>query len=246
MLQSSLLSDLNPKYQIDENALPKSTPSVSYLTLFPSPNRRLLSQFSSPAANLKDIIQQLSSPLLVRMIGTKDGAKLGIVCVKQGVPRKKIIKGMKCHIDKIAYHQHGCMVLVCIISVVDDTKLITKAIIRELQQILKELVLNKNGRRPLLQLLDPNCSHYFSPNDLAPLNSYKPSLSVRDHSEVSSQTETSKVEEPGDDEPKEDIEVTADEANKHGDNSHLVESGKKDPIIRRQELLIKSGLGEGK
>ncbi|KAF7835404.1 pumilio-like protein 24-like [Senna tora] len=94
--------------------------------------------------------------------------------------RKKIIKGMKGHIDKIAYHEHGCMV---------------------------------------------------SPDDLAPLNSYIPSLSV-------------KVEEPGDDEPKEDMEVTADEANKDGDNSHLVESGKKDPIVRRQELLSKSGLAE--
>ncbi|KAF7841880.1 pumilio-like protein 24-like [Senna tora] len=99
--------------------------------------------------------------------------------------RKKIIKGMKGHIDKIAYHQHGCMVLVCIISVVDGTKLITKAIIRELQQILKELVLEK------------------------------------DHSEVSYQTETSKVEEPGDDEPKEDMGVTADEANKDGDKQKI-------------------------
>lgn len=43
------------------------------------------------------------------------------------------------------------------------------------------------------------------------------------------------------------MEETADEANddKHsGDDSHPVESGKKDPIVRRQELLIKSGLAE--
>ncbi|KAF7841843.1 pumilio-like protein 24-like [Senna tora] len=181
-------------------------------------HRLLMAYFSiAYKSSITDIIQQLSSPLLVKMIGTKDGAKLGILCVKQGVPRKKIIKGMKGHIDKIAYHQQGCMVLVCIISVVDDIKRITKAIIRKLQQILMELVLDKNGRRPLLQLLNPNCSHYFSPNDLAPLNSYIPSLFVKDHSEVSSQTETSKVEEPGDDEPKEDMEVTADEANKDGD-----------------------------
>ncbi|KAF7841862.1 pumilio-like protein 24-like [Senna tora] len=213
---------------------------------------RLLMEYFSIAdkSSVTDIIQQLSSPLLVKMIGTKDGAKLGILCVKQGVPRKKIINGMKGHIDKIAYHQRGCMVLVCIISVVDGTKLIIKAIIRELQQILKKLVLDKNGRRPLLQLLNHNCSRYFSPNDLAPLNSYIPSLSVKinceaisflgtleatvllfililqfdccqDHSEVSSQTETSKVEEPGDDEPKEDLEVTTDEANKDGDKQKI-------------------------
>lgn len=43
------------------------------------------------------------------------------------------------------------------------------------------------------------------------------------------------------------MEETADEANKDknsGDDSNLVESGKKDPTVRRQELLIKSGLAE--
>lgn len=35
-------------------------------------------------SSVTDIIQQLSSPLLVRMIGTRDGAKLGILCVKHG------------------------------------------------------------------------------------------------------------------------------------------------------------------
>lgn len=35
-------------------------------------------------SSVTDIIQQLSSPLLVRMIGTRDGAKIGILCVKYG------------------------------------------------------------------------------------------------------------------------------------------------------------------
>ncbi|KAF7800934.1 pumilio-like protein 24-like [Senna tora] len=243
--------------QIDEKALPKSTTSVSYLTLFPAPNRRLLSQFSSSAANLKglekgSILRHMTSViqpilekgivyhsiihrLLMEYFSIADKVLLYPFPVKSACfvsgpinlvvvmpilvskERKKIIKGMKGYIDKIAYHQHGCM----------------------------------NGRRPLIQLLNPNCSRYFSLDDLAPLNSYIPSLSVKVNynSEVSSQTETSKVEEPGDDEPgddepKEDIEVTTVEANKDGDNSHLVESGKKDPIVRRQELLIKSGLVE--
>lgn len=34
--------------------------------------------------SVAEIIQQLSSPLLIRMIGTKDGAKIGILCVKYG------------------------------------------------------------------------------------------------------------------------------------------------------------------
>lgn len=86
------------------------------------------------------------------------------------------------------------------------------------------------------------------------------------------QIETAKVEEePCDKEPEEDMEVTADggkkdktsEVDEHSDkeaeedkqdevnndktsaeDSHPVEIGKKDPMVRRQELLIKSGLAE--
>ncbi|BAT77096.1 hypothetical protein LR48_Vigan01g302900 [Vigna angularis] len=210
-------------------------------------HRVLLEYFSiADKSSVTDIIQQLSSPLIVRMIGTRDGAKIGTLCVKYGnaKERKKIIKGLKGHVDKTAYHQYGCMVLVCILSVVDDTKLITKVIIRELQSVLKELVLDKNGRRPLLQLLHPNSSRYFSPDDLATLSLSIPSLSLKDQSEAGSLTETTKVS-LGENESEEDMAV--DEVNKDKisvDDSDLAESGKKDPLVRRQELLIKSGLAD--
>ncbi|KAK7264669.1 hypothetical protein RJT34_32279 [Clitoria ternatea] len=209
-------------------------------------HRVLLEYFSiADKSSVTDVIQQLSSPLLVRMIGTKDGAKIGILCVKCGnaKERKKIIKGLKGHIEKTSYHQYGCMVLVCILSVVDDTKLITKVIIRELQPILKQLVLDKNGRRPLLQLLHPYSSRYFSPDDLASLNLSIPSLSLKDQPEASSQTET--LKDSVDD--KEDKDMAVDEVSSDKtamDDSDLAESGKKDPFLRRQELLIKSGLAD--
>ncbi|GER50555.1 pumilio domain-containing-like protein [Striga asiatica] len=57
--------------------------------------------------------------------------------------RKKIIKGMKTHVDKIAHDKFGSMVLVCIFSVVDDTKLMSKIISRELEGNLKELILDQ-------------------------------------------------------------------------------------------------------
>ncbi|KAL9325577.1 hypothetical protein ACSQ67_006222 [Phaseolus vulgaris] len=193
-------------------------------------HRVLLEYFSiADKSSVTDIIQQLSSPLIVRMIGTRDGAKIGILCVKYGnaKERKKIIKGLKGHVDKTAYHQYGCM-----------------EIIRGFQSVLKELVLDKNGRRPLLQLLHPNSSRYFSPDDLATLSLSIPSLSPKDQSGESSLTETIKVS-LGDEESKEDMAV--DEVNKDKtsvDDSDLAESGKKDPLVRRQELLIKSGLAD--
>lgn len=42
----------------------------------------------------------------------------------------------------------------------------------------------QNGRRPILQLLHPNCSRYFSPDDLASLNMSIPSLSLKVNVEV--------------------------------------------------------------
>ncbi|RWR94227.1 Pumilio RNA-binding repeat [Cinnamomum micranthum f. kanehirae] len=187
-----------------------------------------------------DVIQQLSGPLLVRMIHTRNGAKVGMLCVKHGSAkeRKKIIKGMKGHVGKVAHDQYGSMVLVCILSVVDDTKLITKVIIRELQAILKELVLDKNGRRPLLQLLHPNCQRYFSPDDLASLNSSVPSLCDRgEGSEVTVGAEPEKN--------KETSEIDGHKDSEDDEESlQFADRSKKDPSLRRFELLMNSGLAE--
>ena len=68
----------------------------------------------------------------------------------------------------------------------------------------------------------------------------------QDQSEASSLTETSKVS-LGDKEPKEDIEAAVDEVTEDktsADDFDLAESGKKDPFVRRQVLLIKSGLAD--
>ncbi|KAH0993000.1 hypothetical protein GBA52_004483 [Prunus armeniaca] len=192
-----------------------------------------------------DVIKQLSGPLLVRMIHTRDGSRVGMLCVKHGSAkeRKKVIKGMKAHVRDIALDQRGSMVLVCLLSVVDDTKLITKVVIHELQENLKDLVLDKNGRRPLLQLLHPNGSRYFTLDDLASLSLSIPSLSNKVESDTQSETKSSEVNRSGE-EASSDLEVTVDEANTNDDDLHLVEGGKKDPSIRRQELLVKSGLAE--
>ncbi|KAH7573516.1 hypothetical protein ACOSP7_007248 [Xanthoceras sorbifolium] len=211
-------------------------------------HRVLMEYFSiADKSSAADVIQQLSGPLLVRMIHTREGSKIGMLCVKHGSAkeRKKIIKGMKGHIGKIAHDQCGIMVLVCIVSVVDDTKLVTKIVIRELQAILKEVALDKSGRRLLLQLLHPNYSRYLSPDDLASLNLSIPSLCVKDESELNSEKKSSKKEESNDENA--DIEaaaVQADGSANPDEDLHLVGGGKKDHYLRRQELLVNSGLAE--
>ncbi|CAI0540116.1 unnamed protein product [Linum tenue] len=207
---------------------------------------RVLMEYLSIADKFSaaDVLEQLSGPLLVRMIHTKDGSRIGTLCVKHGSAkeRKKIVKGMKSHILKIAYDQYGSLVLACICSTVDDTKLLTKIVIRELQTSLKDLVLDKNGRRPILQLLHPNCSRYFSPDEMASLNLSIPSLSAKVAAESISKAEENPEtnEEPGD----EENDVKEDSMAEGDETEDLVEGGKKDPLTRRQELLVESGLAE--
>ncbi|XP_009621817.1 pumilio homolog 24 [Nicotiana tomentosiformis] len=192
-----------------------------------------------------DVIQQLSSPDLVRMIHTKDGSRIGIFCIKHGTAkdRKKIIKGMKDKVGKIARDKCGTLVLVSILSIVDDTKLLSKVIIRELEGILTELLSDQNGRRPLLQLLHPNSSRHFSPDELVALGSSVPSLVTKSPSDVNvaldEETEASGLGE-ADKEDSCDTGAAADATQ----SSHLNEGGKKDPLTRRQELLVNSGLAE--
>ncbi|CAN6468278.1 unnamed protein product [Victoria cruziana] len=210
----------------------------------------LLELFSIADKSLAtDIIQQLSGPILVRMIHTRDGSRIGVLCVKHGTAkeRKKIIKGMKGHIQKISLDPHGNTVLACILSVVDDTKLIAKAIIQELQSGLKELILDKNGRRPLLQLLHPFSSRYFSPDDLAALDFMIPSLSTAEAKELEDNMKTDGESKLLDEDQSGGVKVIDDVKDDHSvpkESYSLSDKGKKYPSLRRSEILIGSRLSE--
>ncbi|KAJ6313690.1 hypothetical protein OIU77_015054 [Salix suchowensis] len=210
---------------------------------------RVLIEYLSIAGKTSaaEIIQQLSGPLLVRMIHTRDGSQIGILCVKHGSAkeRKKIVKGLKGTVGKTAHFQYGSLVLACIVSTIDDTKLVTKVVIRELQSILKELVLDKNGRRPLLQLLNPNCTRYFSPDEMASLSLSISSLNAMGELEINSETKPLKDEESSvKDNNGREVTMEKPDDSTSPETLHLIEGGKKDPSIRRQELLVGSGLAE--
>ncbi|KAM0904963.1 hypothetical protein ACQ4PT_017664 [Festuca glaucescens] len=184
-----------------------------------------------------------SEPLLIRIMHTREGLKLGLACLKHGSAkdRKKIIKSLKGHIMKLAPNDYGCLFLVCLLSIVDDTKLVTKLVIQELTKQLKQLVFDKNGRRPLLQLLCPLCSRYLTPTDLACLNYSVHSLISKDEA---SESATINLESK--------LDAVADKEHAGSDDKEHVVSAdtlvasdsKKDPFQRRHELLMKSDLAE--
>lgn len=169
-----------------------------------------------------EILQQLSGPLLIRMLHTKDGAQLGVFCVgaSKRKERKKIIKGLKGNVMKVACDQHGSVVLLAILDATDDTELANKFVISELVKDVKEMILNKYGRRFILHLLSPYDARYLSTDVLTALQRL---------STFSDQADKQKEDE--------------------GDNGEEMREGKtvvgrKDPLKRRIELLNSSALAE--
>ncbi|VAH97649.1 unnamed protein product [Triticum turgidum subsp. durum] len=142
-----------------------------------------------------------SEPLLIRIMQTREGLKIG---------------------------------LACLLSIVDDTKLVTKVVIDELTNHLKELIFDKNGRRPLLQLLHPLCSRYLTPTDLNCLKYSVPSLVSKD--EASESATKVNLDSKLDD--------VADKEHGGSEDTLVASDSKKDPFKRRQELLVKSELFE--
>ncbi|XBI85861.1 hypothetical protein VPH35_093928 [Triticum aestivum] len=168
-----------------------------------------------------------SKPLLIQIMQTKEGLKLGLACLKHGLAedRKRIIKSLKWRIMKLALSDYGCLFVICLLSIVDNTELVTEVVIDVLKKQLKELIFDKNGRHPLLQLFHPLCSRYLTLGELFYLNYNVPSL-------VSKVNFGSKLDD------------VADKEHGGSEDTLIASDSKEDPIKRRQELLVKSELYE--
>ncbi|EMS66904.1 Pumilio-like protein 24 [Triticum urartu] len=105
-----------------------------------------LSGVAEVATKSKAKKKRSSEPLLIRIMQTREGLKIGLACLKHGSAkdRKKIIKSLKGQNMKLALGDYGCLFLACLLSIVDDTKLVTKVVIDELTKHLKELIFDKD------------------------------------------------------------------------------------------------------
>ncbi|DBA93738.1 TPA: hypothetical protein ACH3X3_013804 [Trebouxia sp. C0006] len=128
---------------------------------------RMLAEYiaASPGRSVSEAVQLLSGPPLVRLVHTKEGAQVACAVITYGTAkdRKKAIKGLAGQADsifKMAQDEFGHVVLLCILDTVDDTALLKKQILPELQNNLSELIKSKPGRRIILQLLHPNQQKY--------------------------------------------------------------------------------------
>ncbi len=106
---------------------------------------RLISEFLevAPATMVADAAETLSGEALLHMVHTRAGAQAACAVLAYGTAkdRKKAVKAMKGHVRTAAQDEWGHAVIMTALSVVDDTALLKKIIIAELQVGRRGLVL---------------------------------------------------------------------------------------------------------
>ncbi|KAL2611233.1 hypothetical protein R1flu_022925 [Riccia fluitans] len=212
---------------------------------------------------VEDVVKSLTGPLLLRMIHTRDGARIAVTCINMSTAkeRKLIIKSMKGHVKKIACDEYSSVVLMAVLDLVDDTTLVSKVIISELLKDLKEIVSHKYGRRFVLHLLAPGEHRYF-PVDVLKLLEHPagvctlaqlqeaveidaaPAAEAVEPAKPKEKKKSKKTKKAVDAGEKEAEGEDADDMDVDEGPKELRGVSKKDPAVRRQELLTGGGLGK--
>lgn len=92
---------------------------------------------------------------IVEMVHTMEGSMVTImgIAYSNAKERKGLVKSLKPFLMKIAKEQYGHVVLMTILSCLDDTALVSKVILSELMQNIKDLLCDPFGSRVLLFIL---------------------------------------------------------------------------------------------
>lgn len=103
---------------------------------------------------------------IVTLSMTKMGAKVAAQCIWHGnnKDRKVIIKAYKENVKAVCTSEHGYMTLLALFDSVDDTVILKKIILSEVQQDLVDIALNEYGKHVILYLVARRDSRYFPPS----------------------------------------------------------------------------------
>jgi len=103
---------------------------------------------------------------LPHILHSRDGAMASLYCLWHGTTkdRKAIIKSLKTFVEKTCEEEFGHLVLMAIFDCVDDTKLVGKAILGELAECFKRVVMNKFGVRVIKYLVGGRDPLYTYPD----------------------------------------------------------------------------------
>ncbi|KAJ2957959.1 hypothetical protein NQZ79_g6437 [Umbelopsis isabellina] len=105
---------------------------------------------------------------LAEIVHTKEGAQVAMLCIAYASPkdRKHIIKVLKPFLTKIAQDEFGHLVIISLFDIVDDTVLVSKAVLGEMTKSMTSLLQDKFARRVYLYLLVGRNTKYFHPTTI--------------------------------------------------------------------------------
>lgn len=102
---------------------------------------------------------------ILELSESKIGSKVAVTCIWNGTnkDRKIIMKCLKENVKNVAMSEHGYIILLALFDSVDDTVLLNKLILSEIQTELTEIALNEYGKHVILYLVARRDSHHFPP-----------------------------------------------------------------------------------
>ncbi|RKP16216.1 ARM repeat-containing protein, partial [Rozella allomycis CSF55] len=103
----------------------------------------------------KDLIEMLKEIVLAELVHTKEGmfVALCVLAQSEAKQRKSIVKGLKQHLEKILLDEFGAIFVVGVLYLMDDTVLVSKAILLDYFHKLDDFIVNENARKIILYLL---------------------------------------------------------------------------------------------
>ncbi|KAL0121626.1 hypothetical protein PUN28_006855 [Cardiocondyla obscurior] len=103
---------------------------------------------------------------IVTLSRSKMGTKVAAQCIWYGnsKDRKIIMKALKEEVKTICTSKYGYLILLALFDSVDDTVLMQKIILSEIQQDLVNIALNEYGKHVILYLVARRKPLYFSPD----------------------------------------------------------------------------------
>jgi pumilio family protein 6 len=123
-----------------------------------------------PDTRREALIQTLRD-LVVHFAHTAAGSKVAHYLVSQGTAkdRKLLIKSIKPNVVDLAIDEYGVWPLVRIVDCVDDTKLVSDAVLKPLLagDVLGTLLTHRWASLVFLQVFSPTDKHYLAPDQLA-------------------------------------------------------------------------------
>uniref|UniRef100_A0A182F8N9 PUM-HD domain-containing protein n=1 Tax=Anopheles albimanus TaxID=7167 RepID=A0A182F8N9_ANOAL len=136
----------------------------------------LLAEFLQEAADVeRSEVIELYLPLLASISSTKDGTEAAIFCFVNSVvkDRRAALKAMKPYVEKLAIHEHGHRLIMCVLNCYDDTVILGKQVVGPILDQIETIVGSGDwGRKVVGWIFSPADKQLLHPTQIDLLDSY--------------------------------------------------------------------------